>query len=195
MLCCWLPPPPLQLVPVTRIETFLPAAQRGGGGGETDRKEEKGEVKGRQWRREDRREEKAEKKRSQMRRDRRSQRDTGGTCGPSLVRVSWVPEDRWFLGSRKVDASTPLIEGRAWAHEQWVGQCSPTTEGKTLQSAPRLASATPGGVVQVSKVPGTGRVNNSIFPRVTAMMAKTVSLNQPDPALDGRPVCQILTGS
>ena len=82
-----------------------------------------------------------------------------------------------------MDASTPLIEGRALAHEQWVGQCSPTTEGKTLQSAPRLASATPGGMVQVSKVPGTGRVNNSIFPRVTAMMGKT--LNQPDPALDG----------
>ena len=49
--------------------------------------------------------------------------------------------------------------------------------------------------MQVSKVPGTGRVNNSIFPRVTAMMGKTVSLNQPDPALDGKPVFQILTGS
>ena len=97
MLCCWLPPPPLQLVPVTRIEKKFACGTRGGGGGETDGREEKGEVKRRQKRREDRREQKAEKKRSQMRRERRSQRDTGGTCGPSLVRVSWVPEDPWFM--------------------------------------------------------------------------------------------------
>ena len=42
--------------------------------------------------------------------------------------------------------------------------------------------------MQVPKVPGTGRGNNSIFPRVTSMMGKVVSSTQPDPALDGRPV-------
>ena len=42
--------------------------------------------------------------------------------------------------------------------------------------------------MQVPKVPGTGRGNNSISPRVTATMGKVVSPNQPDPALDGRPV-------
>ena len=86
-----------------------------------------------------------------------------------------------------MDASTPLLEGRAWAHEQRVGQCSPIMEGRTLQSAPRVASATPGGVVQVPKVSGTGRKNDSIFPRVAATMEKGVSPTQPDLALDGRP--------
>ena len=114
--------------------------------------------------------------------------DTGGTCGPGLARVSWVPEDPRFLGSHNVDASTPLLEGRAWTHEQRVSQCSPITEGKTLQSAPRMASATPGGVMQVPEVPGTGRGNSLISPRITAAMGMVGSPNQPDSALDGRPV-------
>ena len=43
--------------------------------------------------------------------------DTGGTYGPGLTRASWVPEDRRFLGSRGVDASTPMPRGKDWAHE------------------------------------------------------------------------------
>ena len=111
--------------------------------------------------------------------------DTGETGGPSLVRVSWVLEDPRFLGGRNVYASTPLLEGRAWAHEQRVGQCSPMTEGKMLQTAPRVASATLGCVVQFPKASGTGRGNYSISPRVTTTMEKGVSPTQP--ALDGRP--------
>ena len=57
MLCCWLPPP-LQLVPMTRIEFILPAAR-----GETNKREENAEEKRRQKRREGRREEKTEEKR------------------------------------------------------------------------------------------------------------------------------------
>ena len=64
----------------------------------------------------------------------------------------------------------PLLEGRAWTHEQ------------------RVASATPGFVMLVSKVPGMGRGNSSISPRVTTTMGMMVSPNQPDLALDGRPV-------
>ena len=57
--------------------------------------------------------------------------DTGGTCGPGLARVSWVPEDPQVLGGYNINASTPLLEGRAWTHEQRVGQCSLITERKT----------------------------------------------------------------
>ena len=85
-----------------------------------------------------------------------------------------------------MDASTPLLDGWAWAHEQQVGECSLITEGKTLQLAPRVASATPGGVVQVPKASGTDRRNDSIFPRVAATMKKGVSPTRPDMALDSK---------
>ena len=170
VLCCWLPPQRYK----------------------TNRREEKTEVKRRQKRRDSRREEKTEEKREKVSERGRmgpglprrwlqqglltlvsrsriprvpdSGIDTGGTCGPGLARVYWVPEDPRFFRSRNLDASTPLLEERAWTHVQWVGQCSPITEGKTLQSAPLMASATPGNMIQIPKVPGTGEGNSLICP-------------------------------
>ena len=37
--------------------------------------------------------------------------DTGKTGGPSLTKVSWVPEDPRFVGGRNVDTSTPFLMG------------------------------------------------------------------------------------
>ena len=68
MLCCWLPPPLLQLVPVTRIETNF---AYGMGGDRQKRREgrseEKAEEKRRdEKRRESRRDEKREERREKM---------------------------------------------------------------------------------------------------------------------------------
>ena len=92
--------------------------------------------------------------------------DTGGTYGPGMTRVSWVPEDRQFLRSRGVDASTPMPGGKDSTHERRVGQCSPIMEGQPSRSSPHVVSVNPGGVELLPTVPGKVVRDSLVSPQV-----------------------------
>ena len=79
--------------------------------------------------------------------------------------LSWVPEDRWFFGSRGVDASTPMPRGKDWAHERRVVRCFPITDGQLSRSPPRMLPVDPAGVDPLPKMPGMGVKDGSISPQ------------------------------
>ena len=113
--------------------------------------------------------------------------ETGGTYGPGLTRASWVPEDRRFLGSHGVNASTPMPGGKDWIHERRVGRHSPIADGQPSRSLPRMVPGDLGGVDARPNMPERGVKDGSTSPQEAGVTGTAISLGRPSPGLGGMP--------